>query len=72
MSRHGAAKQIRGEDVKRKLESKGEVVRAASWRVLAEEMPEAYKDIDEVIKSVSLSGISKPIVRMVPLGVAKG
>jgi tRNA-splicing ligase RtcB len=72
MSRHGAIRRFRGEEVKRRLEGKGEVIRATSWKVLAEETPEAYKDIDEVIRSVSVSGISKPIARMVPLGVAKG
>lgn len=72
MSRHGALREVRGEEVKRKLEAKGEVIRAASWKVLAEEMPEAYKDIDEVIRSVEISGISKPIAKMLPIGVTKG
>ena len=72
MSRAGAIRKTRGEDVLRKLQAKGEVIKAASMKVLAEEMPEAYKDIDEVIRSVELTEISKPIVRMTPLGVAKG
>jgi len=72
MSRKAAIKRFRGEDVKRRLEQKGEVVRATSWKSLAEEVPEAYKDVDEVIKSVELSGISKAVARVVPLGVAKG
>ncbi len=72
MSRHGALREVRGEDVKRQLEAKGEVIRATSPKVLAEEMPNAYKDIDEVIRSVELSGISRAIARVVPLGVAKG
>lgn len=72
MSRTKATKKFRGEDVKRMLERKGEVVRAASWKVLAEESPGVYKDIDEVIKSVELSGISRPVARLVPVGVAKG
>lgn len=72
MSRHGALREVRGEDVKRQLEAKGEVIRATSLKVLAEEMPFAYKDVDEVIRSVELSGISRAIARVVPLGVAKG
>lgn len=72
MSRTKATHSYRGEEVKRRLESKGEVIRADSWKVLAEEAPEAYKDIDEVIKSVELAGLSKPIARLTPLGVAKG
>jgi tRNA-splicing ligase RtcB len=62
----------RGEEVKRELEAKGEVVKGASWAGLAEEAPEAYKDIEEVVKSVEVSGIGKAVARMVPLGVMKG
>ncbi|HDN83220.1 MAG TPA: RNA-splicing ligase RtcB, partial [Candidatus Altiarchaeales archaeon] len=72
MSRHAAIRKFRGEEIKRKLEAKGEVVRATSWKVLAEEASEAYKDVDEVVRSVELAGISKPVARVVPLGVAKG
>ncbi|OYT40192.1 MAG: RNA-splicing ligase RtcB [Candidatus Altiarchaeales archaeon ex4484_43] len=72
ISRHGAIRRFRGTDIQRKLERKGQVVRATHPKILAEEASEAYKDIDEVIKSVSLSNISKPIARVTPLGVAKG
>ena len=72
MSRTKATHTVRGEEVKKRLEAKGQVVRADSWKVLSEEAPEAYKDIDEVIRSVELAGLSKPIVRLTPLGVAKG
>jgi tRNA-splicing ligase RtcB len=72
MSRHEAMRRKRGEQVKKELEQKGEIVKGASWAGLAEEMPEAYKDIDEVIRSVELSGIGRKIAKMVPLGVMKG
>lgn len=72
MSRHEAMRRKRGEQVKRELEAKGEVIRGKSWSGLAEEMPEAYKDIDEVIKSVELAGIGKKVSRHVPLAVMKG
>ncbi|MDD5111985.1 MAG: RtcB family protein [Candidatus Altiarchaeota archaeon] len=72
MSRTKATHSYRGEDVKRKMESEGKVVRADSMKVLSEEAPQAYKDIDEVIKSVELAGLSRPIARLVPMGVAKG
>jgi tRNA-splicing ligase RtcB len=72
MSRTKARHQVRGETVKKELEGKGEVIRSASPKVLAEEAPMAYKDVDEVIRSVELAGLSKPIARMTPLGVAKG
>ncbi|MBN1940596.1 MAG: RtcB family protein [Candidatus Diapherotrites archaeon] len=72
MSRHAAMKLKRGEQVKKELEAKGEVIKGASYAGLAEEMPEAYKDIDEVIKSVELSGIGRKITKHVPLAVMKG
>jgi tRNA-splicing ligase RtcB len=72
MSRTAAMKGKRGEQVKRELEAKGEVVKGASWAGLAEEAPEAYKDIDEVIKSIELAGIGLKVAKMVPLGVMKG
>jgi len=72
MSRHEAMRRKRGEQVKKELEAKGEIIKGASWSGLAEEMPEAYKDIDEVIKSVELSGIGKNVAKCVPLAVIKG
>jgi len=72
MSRHKAIKRFRGTEIQRQLESKGEIVRATHPKVLAEEASEAYKDVDEIIKSVELSGISKAIARVIPMGVAKG
>jgi len=72
MSRTKALHSIRGEDVKRELEARGQVVFATSPKVIAEEAPRVYKNVDEVIKATELSGISKKIARTVPLGVAKG
>ncbi|PKP54491.1 MAG: RNA-splicing ligase RtcB [Candidatus Altiarchaeales archaeon HGW-Altiarchaeales-3] len=72
MSRSAAKRKYNGNEVKRNLEAKGEVIRAANPKVLAEEVSEAYKDIDEVIRSVELAGISKVVARVKPLGVAKG
>jgi len=45
---------------------------ATSPKVIAEEAPGVYKNVDEVIKATELSGISRKIARMVPMGVAKG
>jgi len=72
MSREGAIKRFRGIDIQKKMEDSGRVVRATNPRVLAEEAAEAYKDIDEVIKSVEVAGISRAIARVLPIGVAKG
>lgn len=72
MSRTAALKHFRGEEIKRKLESEGKVVRAAKISVIAEEAPEAYKDIDRVVEITHRAGIAKKVARLVPIGVAKG
>jgi len=72
MSRHEAKRKKPGEEVKKELEAKGEVIKGKSWAGLAEEMPEAYKDIDQVIESVVVSGIGKKVTRHRPLAVMKG
>ncbi len=72
MSRHAAIRQGRGRNIARELESKGIYTRAASRQVLAEEMPEAYKDVDEVVRTCHGAGISKLVARLIPLGVMKG
>lgn len=72
MSRTAALKQYWGEQVKRDLESKGIIVRAAKISVIAEEAPEAYKDVDRVVKVSHDAGIARMVARLKPIGVAKG
>ncbi|MEM2907866.1 MAG: RtcB family protein [Candidatus Hadarchaeales archaeon] len=72
LSRTAALKQFWGEDVKRELESKGIVVRAAKVSVIAEEAPQAYKDVDRVVKVSHDAGIARMVARLKPMGVAKG
>lgn len=72
MSRAGAKREYKGEEVQKYLESKGIVIKATSMPVVAEEAPGAYKDVDEVVETVHKTGISKLVAKMVPLGVAKG
>ena len=71
-SRHAALKQLRGEDVQRNLSNKGIEVKAGSWKSIAEEAPEVYKDIDEVVRVCDEVGIGKLVVKLKPLGVIKG
>ncbi len=54
------------------LEKKGVEVKAASKRVLVEESPGSYKNIDQVVNAVSGAGLARPVARMVPIGVVKG
>jgi tRNA-splicing ligase RtcB (3'-phosphate/5'-hydroxy nucleic acid ligase) len=72
MSRSAAKRKWRGADLKKSLESRGIVVRAASMEVVAEEAPDAYKDVDRVAEVSHQLGIGKKVVRMTPIGVAKG
>lgn len=72
MSRHAAIKKFYGEDIKSALGRKGIVAKSTHPKVLAEEAPSAYKDVDEVVRSVHEAGISTMVARMVPLAVMKG
>lgn len=72
MSRSQAKKTVWGEDLLRELERSGIVVRAGSMPGLAEEAPEAYKDVDRVVESVTGAGIARKVARLIPLIVIKG
>ncbi len=71
-SRSSALRNLKGEEIKKQLNKKGVEVKAGSWKSLAEEAPEAYKDIDEVVEVVHELGISKKVAKMKPLVVVKG
>ncbi|KJS52932.1 RNA ligase [Streptomyces rubellomurinus subsp. indigoferus] len=71
-SRHQALRTVRGEQLKHDLEAHGVAVRPASLRALAEEAPEAYKDVDAVAAVTEAAGLARQVARLVPLGVVKG
>ena len=72
MSRHEAKHTVRGEKLRSELEASGIKVRAGSMAGLAEEAPQAYKDVDTVVKSVVGAGIARKVARLRPLAVIKG
>ena len=72
MSRHEARRRFRGEQIKQDLAEKGIELQSTSWRGVAEEAAQAYKDVDEVVKVSHELGIGKRVVRVVPVGVMKG
>ncbi len=72
MSRSQAKRQVRGDRLKRELEEGGIYVRAGSLPGLAEEAPEAYKDVDQVIETVTGAGIARKVARLRPVAVIKG
>ncbi|MEM1586662.1 MAG: RtcB family protein [Candidatus Bathyarchaeia archaeon] len=72
LSRAAATKRFTGSEIKRNLESRGIVVRAASMAVLAEEADPAYKNVDRVAEVSNAVGIATYVARLVPLAVVKG
>ena len=72
MSRTQAKKTIRGEDLLKALKKDGITIRAGSMAGLAEEAPAAYKDVDEVVETVTRAGITAKVAQLKPLVVIKG
>jgi tRNA-splicing ligase RtcB len=72
LSRTAAVKAARGRRIDRELAERGVVARATGRDALAEEMPEAYKDVREVVEVVHRFGISTRVARLRPIGVIKG
>jgi tRNA-splicing ligase RtcB len=72
MSRKQAMRVARGRSISRELEERGIHIRAAGRETLAEEMPEAYKDVSQVVEVVHNAGISRKVARLQPLAVIKG
>ena len=72
MGRRAAMKQIRGNELRQRLEARGITIRAGRDASLAEEAPEAYKDIDQVVEVCQQAGLSSKVARLRPLGVIKG
>ncbi|MCI2414880.1 MAG: RtcB family protein [Candidatus Aramenus sp.] len=72
MSREAAVRNYPANAVIESLEDRGIIVRAATRRVVAEEAPGAYKDVDRVAKVAHEVKIAKLVARLRPIGVTKG
>ncbi len=72
LSRTSSRKRAQGRNILRELSDQGITVRAASRRTVDEEMPEAYKDVAEVVDVVAAAGIGRKVARIKPIGVVKG
>jgi tRNA-splicing ligase RtcB len=72
MSRTAAKKQIWGETLIKEMQKKGIIVKCGSPAGLAEEAPEAYKDVDQVVNVVAKAGLALKVARLKPLAVIKG
>jgi tRNA-splicing ligase RtcB len=72
MSRSQAKKEIHGNRLRLELEDRGIHVQAGSMPGLAEEAPQAYKDVDMVVEIVTKVDIARKVARLVPVAVIKG
>lgn len=72
MSRHEAKRSVRNRNLRQEFRERGIVLRAPSYATVAEEIPEAYKDISEVVEAVHGAGIGRKVARLKPRGVLKG
>jgi tRNA-splicing ligase RtcB len=72
MSRHEAIRRARGRDIAAELRAAGVICAASGRETLSEEMPEAYKDVENVVRVVAGAGIARKVARLRPLLVIKG
>jgi tRNA-splicing ligase RtcB len=72
MSRRQATKKWKGQSVINALAQQGIIVRTASKRGAAEEAPQAYKDVNEVVESTHRAGLARKVARVSPLACIKG
>ena len=72
MSRHAAMRTTSGSELRSRLMRQGIRVETRSLRALPEEAPEAYKDVEEVVRTCAGAGLSRPVARLRPIGVLKG
>ena len=72
LSRHQARKKARGRDIRKELVTAGIALQAAGRRTVEEEIPEAYKDVAEVVDVVHRAGLARLVARLRPFVVGKG
>lgn len=71
-SRIQSMKAWKDKSAKEYMHSQGVSVLAHSYRTIAEEMPDAYKDVDVVVNAVEEAGLAKKVARLTPFLVLKG
>ncbi len=72
LSRHAAVRLSKGRHIDEELRQQGVVAKARSRKGLAEEQPDAYKDVDLVVDVVDKANLAKKVAKLRPLGVIKG
>jgi tRNA-splicing ligase RtcB (3'-phosphate/5'-hydroxy nucleic acid ligase) len=72
MSRHQALRTWRGRQVVDELAARGILVRSQSMRGVAEEAPDAYKNVTAVVDAADAAGLARKVARLAPLVCVKG
>ncbi len=72
LSRHAALKQGKGRDILDELSKQGITVKVRSKKLLSEEAPFAYKDVEDITNIVEAAGLARRVARLKPLAVVKG
>lgn len=72
LSRTESVRRSAGRHICKELEERGVIARAQSWKGLAEEQPDAYKNVDHVVEVVHKANLAAKVARMRPIGVIKG
>ncbi len=72
MSRHEALRRFRGERIRDDLAGRGIELKSTSWKGVAEEAAEAYKDVDEVVRVSDEVGLGRLVAKLAPIAVMKG
>ena len=72
MSRHEATRRWRGREVIDALAERGILIRSPSFRGVAEEAPDAYKDVNAVVEVADKAGLARKVAKLAPLVCIKG
>ncbi|EKD72024.1 MAG: hypothetical protein ACD_46C00030G0008 [uncultured bacterium] len=72
MSRHQALKKWRGHQLVDELAQQGIYIRSHSMRGVAEEAPDSYKDVHQVVEATELAGLARRVAFLKPLACVKG
>ena len=72
MSRHAATRRWQGRQLVEQLAQRGILIHSPSLRGVAEEAPQAYKDVDAVVDAADMAGLAHKVARLEPLICIKG
>ncbi|MGB9664860.1 MAG: RtcB family protein [Ignavibacteria bacterium] len=72
LSRHKAKKMMSADEAVNKLRERGVYIQATTKSGITEEIPEAYKNVSQVVEVVHQAGISRKVAKLKPIGVIKG